>query len=300
MTSLMQIPSDVKVASAPKDSWLKMVGPTFVLANSALLIVHGTHVTSLAALLPLLGFILCSRWKMKGLLASLFFVAFSIYSQSSRDWWILSYYASLTLSWFICAHPDEQPKLVEDVVVERHDALRDLEKEQWEAKIASLENQLAIAQKHQIETEFQLEKQLQESEQLMAEIASLQTQPLSDEALKLESAPVSEEEADLRQLQVIYRNLREQFDEKSAALRQTRKELFNTETELLALRREIEEFKCEPDGSDFSHIFADQEQLEDENSQLQEIISKLLAPKKVTRRRTKKAIAESESRDLLQ
>jgi chromosome segregation ATPase len=134
-------------------------------------------------------------------------------------------------------------------------------------------------------------------EDAQSQLLKLKNQQLVE--LDKENKPVStniipQEETDLQekarveQVQHQYTLLREQFDEKSEALDQARKELFRVENEFLALQKMHQENALEIFDED-RFLMKDLKRLEEECadleiqvSALQELVSALLSPKKRT------------------
>lgn len=87
---------------------------------------------------------------------------------------------------------------------------------------------------------------------------------------------------ELKSQETALKQLRKQFVEKGDVLQQTRKELFQTENELLAMRKDQEEWALH--GSmdlsglmaDFQALFHTMSKLEEENEQLSEVITELM------------------------
>jgi hypothetical protein len=110
-------------------------------------------------------------------------------------------------------------------------------------------------------------------------------------------------DAEKRQTESSYRELKKQFEEKSQALEQTRTRLFSVESQFLAAQKEKEEQSCQlnPSESTLIHQLKQTEEekkkLEAELASLQQIVSELSLTKSKTSR--KKVIKESESHDLL-
>jgi hypothetical protein len=108
-----------------------------------------------------------------------------------------------------------------------------------------------------------------------------------------------QEKMQLEQAQRQYALLREQFDEKSEILDQTRKELFHVENELLALQKACAEKVYEIPEEDF-FLIKDLQMLEDERrdleaqvTNLQDFISVLLGPKqRISRHRKAPTLQE--------
>jgi len=109
-------------------------------------------------------------------------------------------------------------------------------------------------------------------------------------------------DAEKRQTESSYRELKKQFDEKSHALEQARIRLFNVESDLLTLQKEKEEQSRLPNSSESTLINQlkqteeEKKKLETELVSLQQIVSELSLAKKTTR---KKVVKEDGSIDLL-
>lgn len=139
--------------------------------------------------------------------------------------------------------------------------------------------------------------------------AQSQLLKLKNQQLVVSTSVVSQEEINpqekiqLEQVQRQLALLREQFDEKSEALDKARKELFQVENELLALQKTQEEVNLEtPDDfqllNDLKNLEDERSDLEVQISNLQELISVLLSPKKRTAR-TRKPVENHERLPLL-
>jgi chromosome segregation ATPase len=110
-------------------------------------------------------------------------------------------------------------------------------------------------------------------------------------------------DAEKRQTESSYRELKKQFEEKSQALEQARTRLFSVESQLLGVQKEKEEQSRQPNSAESTLIHQlkqteeEKKKLETELASLQQIVSELsLAKSKPTR---KKVAKESESQDLL-
>jgi hypothetical protein len=103
-----------------------------------------------------------------------------------------------------------------------------------------------------------------------------------------------EEDKSLHWLQIQHAQLKEQFDEKSEVLHQTRKELFSLESQYLHLQREQQERACSFSEEDAAALRCIQQlqqecqNLRDEILALQDLVSLLLQPKKASLSRKRK------------
>lgn len=98
-----------------------------------------------------------------------------------------------------------------------------------------------------------------------------------------------------------YKQLREQFDEKSAVLDETRRQLFFVENQLLALQKAQEEQAVEENPelrSLFSYISALEKDRLDQELEIDALQSLLASEKPKPRVRKKKAVAKEEAPDL--
>lgn len=102
----------------------------------------------------------------------------------------------------------------------------------------------------------------------------------------------------------LYKQLRLQFDEKSEVLNQTRKELFHTENQLLALEKEKEVVTFDEDVdqkilvSQMKALEEEREDLEDQVLLLQEIISSMQEKKKMMKPRKPRKSKKDSSQPL--
>jgi chromosome segregation ATPase len=110
-------------------------------------------------------------------------------------------------------------------------------------------------------------------------------------------------DAEKRQAESSYRELKKQFEEKSQALEQARTRLFSVESQLLAAQKETEEQSRQLNPAESTLILQlkqteeEKKKLETELASLQQIVSELSVLKAKTSR--KKGVKESESQDLL-
>ncbi len=102
----------------------------------------------------------------------------------------------------------------------------------------------------------------------------------------LREIPVSQKD---RELEQSYQQLRKQFEEKSKVLRQTRKELFHVENQLLALQKQTADQALDLNSSEaalianLSELEAESEELQTQVDALEEIISELIPKKKMSK-----------------
>ncbi len=110
-------------------------------------------------------------------------------------------------------------------------------------------------------------------------------------------------DAEKRQTESSYRELKKQFEEKSQALEQARILLFSVESQLLGAQKEKEELSRQPNPAESTLIHQleqteeEKKKLESELASLQQIVSELSLTKGKTTR--KKVAKESGSQDLL-
>jgi len=124
--------------------------------------------------------------------------------------------------------------------------------------------------------------------------------------IKFSSATAQDPSENEQSFETLYKLLREQFDEKSEVLHQTRKQLFTVESQLLSLQKECEVLSCDQKvedvvvAGDLRRVDEECRDLETEVQQLQEIISEISKQKKVVRaRKPKVRNAQDDSLPLL-
>lgn len=188
---------------------------------------------------------------------------------------------------------ERQEKIEEQYFEERKKSELYAQKiEEFEWKHSSLENKLKLAQadhEHLQSNKEALQKQLHDAD---AKIASLSDQleklldrlkGLENDKQKLETSldelmkPL-EESKDLKRVEGLYKQLRQQFDEKKLALDQTRKELFDTQERLVALENTQQEKQLEIVVDFEAHICELEEALKQRDEELilcEELLTKL-------------------------
>lgn len=127
-------------------------------------------------------------------------------------------------------------------------------------------------------------------EDAQTQLLKLKSQPITTEIVSDTIVPMEENDSQelrrIEQVQHQYANLREQFEEKSETLDQTRKDLFKAENELLILQKYWEEktYEFSEEGVYLSRDLKKAEEemcgLESQIIYLQEVITSLLSPKK--------------------
>jgi hypothetical protein len=160
---------------------------------------------------------------------------------------------------------------------------------------------LHLSKEHQaLSVEILVDQQKNAALQLALDHASAQLIELEQKLGALiyveDESPVDEEEVSLEQVQQQYALLREQFEEKSVALDQARKELFRVENEFLSSQKTWEERELAPSDEvqafcrDLQALESESRELEAHIATLQEFISSLLEPKKRPRAKKGKAL----------
>lgn len=144
-----------------------------------------------------------------------------------------------------------------------------------------------------------------EIDQLKKETTGL-SQQLIEKERKIAELQLARLEPDLfdaekRQTEHSYRELKKQFDEKSQALEQSRSQLFHVESQLLLVQKEKEEQSRQPNLSESTLIHQlkqledDKKKLETELVSLQQIVSEL----SLSKPKPRKKVTKEESHDLL-
>jgi hypothetical protein len=221
---------------------------------------------------------------------------------SSEYFWAATLSGSILCAWLLIYFGDQDKKLaaektenliktLEDQIQELKKSLRlekDLAKiaDQSQAKAADLERRLSeeikdltkLSDQNQAKA-TELEKRLSE-EVLAREQKTIEVQALLEQ---LNNAPPAVEAEEIRYSHAL---LREQFEEKSQILDETRKELFQVENAYLALQKAWDEKQWEP-SEEYPTFVSSLKKAEEEALQLKEhidllegLVSTLLLPKK--------------------
>jgi len=137
------------------------------------------------------------------------------------------------------------------------------------------------------ESKNSLRKVIEEKENLLG-FATGQTVKLQEQILSFLSRKKMQEPSDISQTTTqsdkLYKQLRLQFEEKSRMLNETRKELFQTQTKLLAHEKEKVEEELNAKGdvrsfeAEISLLISKTAELEEEVTALEELISHILLP----------------------
>ncbi len=175
------------------------------------------------------------------------------------------------------------------------------EKEKWKNKSEILLQDIFNAQRKEAAFQHALEDAQVQLLKLKNQMAALEAFQ-ENEKKSSNLIPIEEdlqEKVRFEQLEHQYANLREQFEEKSEALDQARRELFKTENELLVLKKNGEEKAIEMTEEELRMVKdykAMEEELREQEaliSSLQEFVTVLLSPKKRSSR-TKKSVDKLE------
>lgn len=172
------------------------------------------------------------------------------------------------------------------------------EKQALQARVATLAEELKLAESVK-ETELaELAEKLSRSESdseekkiLQAQVAALAEAEnrikeallfAQDKAMTLQVSPVIKvDDKKIRQLEGLYKQLQDQFEEKARVLSQTRKDLFHTEGKLLAFEHEKELSAVTPNHEsayfekEFCRLAAEIASLEEEVAALEDLTSSL-------------------------
>jgi hypothetical protein len=242
---------------------------------------------------------------------------------SPEYFWAVTLSLSILCAWLLIYLGDQDKKSAakktENLIKALEDQIQDLKKslrqekdlsrlaDQKHIKTAELEKRLSeeILAREQKTVEMQgllEERQTQTaelerllSEEILAhEQKNIEVQGLLEQLEQLKNLPASMEAEEIRYSHAL---LREQFEEKSQILDETRKELFHVENTHLALRKAWEEKEWEP-SEEYPAFASSLKKAEEEALQLKEhadllegLVSTLLLPKKRSspRKTTKKA-----------
>jgi len=106
------------------------------------------------------------------------------------------------------------------------------------------------------------------------------------------------------QMELLYRQLKEQYEERNQVLHQARVQLFHTDTELQTVKIELQEKKLETDpmpprmAAEIEGMEQEKKSLEEENRMLQDLVTHLMAADEVKKKIVKKRISAEEQGDL--
>ncbi len=263
------------------------IGPFLLLGAFTLLIFRYAPFFSLLLLTSIVGYAANLFWKKRGFYFSLFsLMAVSIYTiRSGVDpFWSSLFSASIALSWLLIFLGKQE---FETLSSGREENIKIL-KERCE----TLSQDIFAYQRKEIAFQHGLEDAQSQLLKLKNQLYCNQPVEQNKESKPVSANIIPQEENDPQEkarrehVQRQYTLLREQFDEKSEALDQARKDLFRVENELLALQSIYHEKTLEiPEEDRF--LMSDLKRTEEECAELeaqvlalQELISALLSHKK--------------------
>lgn len=290
------------------------LGPVFLsLGFACLLFKSSTEMWQLIAV-AFAGMLATWIGAKKGFIASLLALAVVVmYQHHSDSTWPLVFAASIVLSWLILllsqqeaqAWMDNQRSAIDSLEQDNHQLVTHIQlaiearneeeksRQNWKEKHERMALEVARHERKQ----QMLQQECDEMKDRLVELQSKQQLPVA-----IQDNLIQQEEEKPEDPQ--YAQLKEQFEEKSDILNQTRKQLFSVESQLLALQKQMEEQDFEEDAHDvvlteqLRQVESLQNQLEQEVVCLEEIISKLHQPKKTARVRKAKT-KEQVQEDLL-
>lgn len=291
-------------------------GPIFLLGAFTLLLFKAAPFFWPILAIALTGYAAIRIWKKKGFYFSLSVLAAVVifmFRSGASPFWTLGLSLSIALSWFLILLGRQE---MESFMKERAETIRNLEENsqglQRQLQNANLQNLSEVSRlknqtvetrsalnaaekerekwKEKYETLFQSHEAFQHTlEDVQGQLFLLKNQQPIAPSIIPQEEDSSEEKL---QMEHKYALLREQFDEKSAALDHARKELFRLENALIVLQKSQEEKSLEEDSISLAEDLKSLEEqrcdLEEQIAHLQEFISILLAPKKRTPRKSKK------------
>jgi len=153
-----------------------------------------------------------------------------------------------------------------------------------EEQIESLQQEIALLQQRpkEVVQDPLLVEQLQRAEEKIGDLHKEMAQMQPDSRLSEELAYVQEKVVKLSHIEPLFKQLKKQFEEKTQILHQVRSDLFKSDTELQKLRMEKDALELNPIPKEVEKEVQDLSAqivaLEDENLQLQELISILSDP----------------------
>ena len=243
------------------------------------------------------GFFLIWKWEKRGFFAAVFVLIAAMIALSSKEelFWLFLFCSSVALSWFLL------------LLGHREFAFRMAEKIQAFEQLTTA-SEILQTQLHQMRAQntglhVKIDEEVKEKEnykqkiqQMLFELTSCQNKEKELERA-LEEAKIrlfkykyeqenSKEAKASEVMRAQFAQLREQFEEKSETLHQTRKQLFAMESELLALQKQIQE-QAVGFTQEEELLFEMLKQMQDECQGLEkqilvleQLVSFLLTPKK--------------------
>ncbi len=308
--------------SKPRPSALSQSGPIFLLGALTLLIFKSAPFFWPLFAAAFVGLAVSRLWKAKGFyfsLAALATVAIFMLRKGVDPLWTTLLAISISISWllvimgqkemqsFVQAQ-EEKVRILEEEKRSLHQQLQKesrLEAErlsrqhaQTSASLDQVKSAFAVSEKEREKLKEQnsvLERNLEET---LAKLLALQNINPVAPTIVPQVEESAEEKLFAQQVQHQYDLLRDQFEEKSEALDQARKELFRVDSELLALEKITTEKSLE-DSEESLSLARDLKALEEERTELegqvdhlQEMVSALLTPKKRATRSKKSSDGE--------
>lgn len=312
-------------------------GPFLLLAAFAIMLFKAAPHYWPLTLTAFLGYAAIKVWEKKGLFlatAALCCICILTLRSSQEHFWVAILSGSIFSAWLLIYLGDQERKAIADerenqvnALVQEQKNLQQQIKEMKRSLSAEREKISALSQTHEKQlTELTHHAHQQHSvlseevaahqqkaanhEQAlgsaMEQIAQLQQQLAQRPAPQVEMEESQEEKLQIEQIRYQHALLREQFEEKSELLSQTRKELFQVENEYLSLQKAWEEKQWEAPEEFSAYVHdlkrAEEQTLEMQNQVdvLQEVISSLLLSKKRSppRKTTRKSIKQKRMPDL--
>lgn len=252
--------TDIQIA--PRITLRSIFGPAFVLVSLSLLALKGSTLFPGLSMAAFLGLLLCWKWEMKGFALAL--AAFAVivlyqWTQSALPTvWESGLMMSLTIAFFITTLARGEIEEVLQAYSEMQNLKNQHDKDLLEARAKYQErtSEMHRLQEQVTASEAHLKKLIGEQETQVSDLND-QLEKLVDKLHQLESEkeklkqeiekaveakkqtqtersalPEAASDKDFARLQGMYRQLREQFDEKSEILDATRRELFAVQEEV--------------------------------------------------------------------
>ncbi|HEY2811512.1 MAG TPA: hypothetical protein VGJ00_09025 [Rhabdochlamydiaceae bacterium] len=262
-----------------------------------------------------LGVFLIGKWKKIGFICALALLAVALATvfHAKDAFWTSLLSVSIALSWLLMLLGDEEIflcireytralRVLQEKTVflsaqhEERERVFFQEHKEVASSIESLKKALHSAHAYSAEQHARIEREEMEKEGWRLKADELSSQLVTNESAEEDL----EETRSLDVLRAQYAQLKEQFEEKSEILHQTRKELFAMESQFLSLQKEIEENARSPIPEDAFYTSISK-QLEEEEQHweihtlaLEELVSQLLLVKKPLRRKRKSSAEAQE------
>ena len=294
--------------------WANLLGPYFLCGAYSVLLLYVVPFTGAWLVTLALGSACVLKWRKKG-----FYLALGLMA-ACASWkfpliygpiWSSLLLISIGLSWWMTLMGREEIQVSDaanQALKEELDTLQEhfssvsREKGEWIAKYERLSLDQSSYQRKEKSLQQALEAAQNELIGLKQQALPQVKEPTPEPVLEKTETIIAQENPlelkapeDMRQMQFKYDLLREQFEEKTVALREARQQLFALETELFALEKARAEEQCVSTVEDqtfTAHLEACEEAIEEEAFQvevLESLVTDLMGGAKESKPRKPRA-----------